>query len=474
VKRIAYCVLRILFLYAIRNIAKHPFGTEYAIRLMTPQLRRLALAFAAAFALVALTTGYWAFVAQDSLTARLDNPRRVLAERRVKRGTIYDRNGAPLAYSVGEPGEFTRYYPYPDLAPVLGYISAFYGSAGVEAAADAVLHGDAGRDELSLWWGDLLGAPPPGRDMRLSIDLRLQMAADEALGDHTGAVALVDPATGEILALASHPTYDPNHLEAEWEALVSDPRAPLLNRATFALYQPGGALQPIILAAALQAGLTQLDAPYPSAAVPIIVGDLRLGCLAAPGSRALTLAEAFQHGCPRPFADLGQRLGARALDQLFKDFRFYEAPAIVIPTTAAPHLETTSQVPLAAVGQGALNLTPLHLALAAAAIARGGELPAPRLVIAEQQPDGDWQPFASLSHPIAALAPEYADQVKALIAEGHQALALTGQEGQSLAWYSGFAPLDEARYAIAVLLEDGSPQEAAKIGREVLTSGGER
>ena len=437
---------------------------------MTPQLHRLALAFAAAFALVALTTGYWALVAQDSLITRLDNPRRVLTERRVKRGTIYDRNGAPLAYSVGEPGEFTRYYPYPDLAPVLGYVSALYGSAGIEAAADAVLHGDAGRDELSLWWDDLLGAPPPGRDVRLSIDLRLQTAADDALGDHTGAVALVDPVTGEILALASHPTYDPNHLEAGWEALVNDPRAPLLNRATFALYQPGGALQPVILAAALRAGLADLQAPYPAATAQANVGELTLGCRSDAGSRAVTLAEAFQFGCPRPFADLGQRLGARALDQLFKDFRFYEAPAIVIPTTAAPHLELTSQVPLAAVGQGALNITPLHLALAAAAIARGGELPAPQLVIAEQKPDGGWQPFAPLSHPIAALAPEYADQVKALMAEGHPALALTGQEGQSLAWYNGFAPLDDSRYAIAVLLEDGSAEEAARIGREVLRS----
>jgi peptidoglycan glycosyltransferase len=435
---------------------------------MDRQLHRLGLAFAAAFFLIALMSGYWAFVRRAELLERADNPRRVLAERRSRRGTIYDRNGAALAESVGAPGDFERRYPHPDLAPVIGYVSAFYGSAGIEAAADPVLHGDAGRDATNLWWDDLLGAQPPGRAVRLSIDLRLQTADDDALGDRAGAVVLLDAATGEILALASHPTYDPNSLDQQWQALVNDPHAPLLNRAAFALYQPGGALQPMILAAALRAGLVNMNTPYP-AAVEVNVGDLKLGCCVQPGSDQITLAEAFNDGCPAPFANLGGQLGPRALDQLFSDFRLFEAPDISIPTTASSHPNLNAEASaIAAIGQGSLTITPLHLALITAAIAHHGEMPAPQLLIALQNPRGLWESVAPTSHPIAALTPEAADQVKALMADGHKAVALTGAEGKTLAWFSGFAPFDDSRYVVTVLLEDGDVEGAAQIGRELL------
>jgi peptidoglycan glycosyltransferase len=437
---------------------------------MTHQLHRLSLVFAAGFFLVALASGYWGFLRRDDLVSRADNPRRALNERRVPRGAIYDRHGAALAESVGTPGHYERRYPYPALAPVIGYVSPFYGAAGIEAAADPVLHGDAGQDAATLWLNNLMGTQPPGRDVRLSIDLRLQAAADSALGERAGAAVLLDAATGEILALASHPTYAPNRLDADWQTLVDDPRAPLLNRATFALYQPGGALQPIILAAALRAGLAELDAPFPSAAAPVGVGHLILGCRTQPSAEAVTLTEAFQLGCPWPFAELGGQLGAHALDQLFSDFRLYEAPPIAIPAVASARSNLSAEGPIAALGQGSLNLTPLHLALVAAAIARDGEMPAPHLLIAEESADGEWQTIASPSHPIAAIPPEVAQRVKALMADGHTAVALTGAEGKRLAWFSGFAPFDDSRYAVAVLLEDGEAERAAQIGRELLAT----
>ena len=438
--------------------------------MMERQLHRLTLAFAAAFFLIALASGYWGVARRDTLLARPDNPRRVLAERRAQRGTVYDRNGAALAESDGQPGDFERRYAYPELAPVLGYISLFYGSAGIEAAEDAVLHGDAGRAQFDVWWENLIGAQSPGRDVRLSIDLRLQTAADIALGDRAGAAVLLDAKTGEILALASHPTYDPNYLDEQWETLVNDPRAPLLNRATLALYQPGGALQPVILAAALRAGLADLNAPFPSAAAEVGVGDLKLGCRIKPATDQTTLVEAFKYGCPWPFADLGGRLGARALDQLFSDFRLIEAPSISIPTTASTRPDLTSEAPIAAIGQGGLTITPLHLALVTAAIARHGEMPAPQLLVAVQNPLGEWQPVEPSSHPMAAITPEAADQVKTLMADGHKAVALTGAEGKTLAWFSGFAPSDDSRYAVAVLLEDGDVEGASRIGRTLLKS----
>jgi peptidoglycan glycosyltransferase len=435
------------------------------------QLRRIALAFALTFALMASTAGFWSIAQSGPLLARADNPRRLLAERRAGRGAIVDRQGALLAESVGTPGDFSRHYPYPQLAPVLGYVSPFYGTAGVEAAADATLHGDeASAAGVWDWQTAVLGAPPVGRDVRLSIDLRLQAAADQALGAQVGALVLLDAATGEILALASHPTYDPNTLEADWGTLVKDSRSPLLNRATLGLYQPGGALEPIVLAAAFRAGLVQPDTPFASATADIELNGLKLGCQTPTTAGTLTLAEAFQAGCPGPLADLGDRLGPSALDQVFADFQLYGAPDIGISTAAAAHVPITAEVRSAAVGQNVLTITPLQMALVTAAIARGGELPSPQLIVARQDTAGVWQPQPPGRATISAMSPEYADEVKALMPAGRSAIALTGSPGRRLAWFSGFAPLADTRYTVAVLLEGGEPADAARMGQALLAA----
>ncbi len=436
---------------------------------MSHQLRRLALAFAAAFLLVAAAAGYWVVFQPDTLLRRPDNPRRLLSERRIPRGSIYDRQGALLAESAGAPGALTRHYPYPDLAPVLGYVSPFYGTAGVEAAADEVLHGEAGQDALTLYWQTgILNAPPPGRGVSLTIDLQLQTAADQALGSRVGAVVLLDAASGEILALASHPTYNPNTLDTDWETLVNDPRAPLLNRATLNLYQPGGALQPMVLAAALRAGQAALTDTVPAGGAAVTVNALPLACLYPLTAKTITLAQAFQAGCPAPFMELGKRLEAHTLDQLFADFRLFEAPQIGIPTTAAARPTPPGEAGLTAIGQSRLTITPLHLALVTAALARRGQMPVPHLLAAEQDAAGAWQPVASNDHPIAAIAPEFADQVRALMPQGFPAVALTNAQGQKLAWFAGFAPFAEPRYAVAVLLEEGDVTAATQIGQSLL------
>lgn len=436
---------------------------------MTNHLNRLALAFGAAFLAIALATGYWSVIRGEALFARADNPRRVLVERRVARGTIYDRSGAVLADVTGEPGALTRVYPYPQLAPVLGYVSPLFGSAGVEAALDPVLHGDAGLDPATVYWRTtVLGAPPPGRAVKLSIDLPLQRAIDAALGDHVGAVVLLDARTGEILAMASHPTYDANQLEANWQSLVGDTNSPLLNRATLALYQPGGVLWPVVLAGTVQVGLTDLSQSYLVAQQAITVDGQTVLCRAAPPAQVLTMADALSLGCPGPIASLGQRLGAPALAALFEQFQLYNAPALEIPTTATPAGQAVADPAIYAIGQGALNLTPLRAALVMAAIARHGRMPAAHLVLATQDPSGQWQTPAPPAGAVQVASPLAADAVKALMPDGLRATALTSTAGKTLAWYLGFAPAADPNYVVAVLLEDGDLAAANSIGTAAL------
>jgi peptidoglycan glycosyltransferase len=443
---------------------------------MSQQLRHLALAFVIAFGFMALAAGYWAVVEQTALLDRVDNPRRLLMERRFPRGTILDRNGNVLAETRGTPNALTRVYPYPALAPVLGYVSPFYGLTGVEATLDEVLHGDAGRDALGEAWDAIVGSRPGGRAVQLTLDLALQEAADRALAaghegrEHTGAVVILNPVTGELLALASHPTFDPNTLEDNWDALIADERAPLLNRATSALYQPGGAMQPFVLAESLQTLVAELDNVFLLAGAPYRSGELSLGCRSDPRATALLLEEAVRFGCPQPFAALGERLGARRLEQLITDLRFTTAPQIGVPTLAAAAPDFATEMAALGAGQGSLTLTPLHIALATAALANRGQVPAPQLIRATQNAAGDWQPFTSNGYAVAAFAPDVAARVKEFMRNGHGAIAIAGKNDQRLAWFMGFAPYDSPNVVVTVLLEEGDLTAAQAIGEALLAA----
>jgi len=188
----------------------------------------------------ALVNGWWSYQRGPDLLTRTDNPRRAIADRSVPRGALLDRHNTPLVETTGQNGDFARTTLAPNLGPVLGYNHPVYGQAGLEASLDPTLRGIQGQDALTIWWHHLLyGQPPPGLDVRLTLDIELQKTADDLLADHTGALVLMNAETGEIMVMASHPTYDPNLLDDIWGRLIQDARAPLLNRAIQGRYPTG-------------------------------------------------------------------------------------------------------------------------------------------------------------------------------------------------------------------------------------------
>ncbi len=209
---------------------------------------------------LAAVTGWWALGRGPALLARTDNARRALADRYVRRGALLDRREQPINLTQGAPGEYVRVYAYPDLSSVVGYIHPNYGQTGLEASMDNYLRGLQG-NPASLIWADHLfyGQPPPGLDIRLSLDLRLQAHADFLLGPRRGAIVLMNADTGEILVMASHPTFDANRLDELEAALLADPSSPLLNRAVQSAYPVGQALEPFLLAAGLSDSPSQSD-----------------------------------------------------------------------------------------------------------------------------------------------------------------------------------------------------------------------
>jgi cell division protein FtsW (lipid II flippase)/cell division protein FtsI/penicillin-binding protein 2 len=441
-------------------------GSRYS-SVMTEPIRYTSLSLLIAFGVLAVASGYWALVQYQTLRNRDDNPRLVVAEQRVRRGPILDRQGTVLARSqASESGIQERIYREPTL-PAVGYYSLKHGVGGIEASFDATLRGLDGLSEGQRFLNELLHRQPDGKGVKVAVDANLQSKVDTIMaldgegaeteaGDHRGAVVLMDVASGEILALASQPTFDANKLDADWEALESDPNAPLLNRVTQGLYQPGGVLQPIVLAQALESDAVILDAQLNGLDEPLTVDGQSLPCAHVP--QGSTLADGFAAACPSPLADLGAILGASSLESAFDQWGFDDPPLLEIPTEAGEI--SVSDPRLAAVGQEELTLTPLHVVLAAAAIGNKGVMPAARFVLEAQAVDGQWHPTEPLGEPVQIIHPDVAQQLLNLLRPlgdgrvlGHSSLALAGADQPSHAWFFGLAPAQDPRYAVAVLQE---------------------
>ncbi len=253
---------------------------------------------------LAIMNAWWAVWRGPAVLERTDNARRSIADRYVKRGSIVDSHEVPINITTGNSGEYLRTYLYPELAPVTGYTNPVYGQSGLESSLDQYLRGLQGNPASSIWWDHLVyGQPPPGLNVRLSLDLEIQQQADELLGTHDGAIVLLNASSGEILAMASHPTFDPNNLDAQATSLLQDPKSPLLNRAAQGVYPPGNALEPFFQAA----GYTTL--PSQSVAYNIYTD---LGFYSAPELR-LPVAIASKPGAALRLSPLQMVLAAATL-----------------------------------------------------------------------------------------------------------------------------------------------------------------
>jgi peptidoglycan glycosyltransferase len=444
-------------------------------------LGRTAAVLLLALALLAAVCGYWTVARADWLVAREDNPRRVSYEQRIVRGRIVDRDGQVLAdVEVGPDGVVTRTYPVPQAAPVVGYANLRYGTGGIEAAFDEALRGEAGRSGWEAAWSDLLHRPPRGGDVRLTLDADLQRLAQEALDGELGAAVLLDIETGQVLAMASAPTFDPARLEERWEALREDPGAPLLNRATQGLYQPGTALQSVIVAAALSRDLIEdLQASVGTDITNTIpVDGASVGCSVVP-EEPYTLASAYAAACPAPIASLGQQLGNDALAEAVQRWRLTVPPSLPIPTEAADWGgEAISSVRAEAIGQGTLTVSPLEMALVAATLANEGRMPALQLTLGKAAASGDATPViapAESRELLAAWRRCGEDRATGGEAKGHWGSALAG-EGEPHAWFLGIAPsTGEPAYATAVLIERAAdPERALEVGVALLQAAAQR
>ena len=356
-----------------------------------PRLRYVGFSILGGFAALSVVLGYWQ-VARSDLTTEpaVAGERHRVEENRIQRGDILDRHGRPLAVTaIGPDGEPRRVYLDEGGVHTLGYVSALGGASGIEAAAaDELL----GRDSPTLRdiWDDLLHQSRAGDPVQLTIDLDIQRAAEAALEGSIGAVVALDPRTGEVLAMASTPTFDANFTTEEWDQLRTAEGSPLLNRATQGLYTPGSAFKTVTLAAALEAGLITPDTPVECPAEVFIDGVRITSFNEPPGRTTRTVADAYAYSCNTYFAQLGIEVGEDRLRDTATALGLTEAVPFILPTsqgrlsTAPGFLGTQAGLAASAFGQGELQISPLHLALLAGVAANDGVVQRPHLMLSEE------------------------------------------------------------------------------------------
>ena len=220
---------------------------------MKNNILKLSYLLLGLFMVLLLYLSYLQLIKGPVLAANPYNRRLYELEAQVRRGTIFDINGVALAkteYGKGRAGVFIGRAA---AAHLVGYISERYGRAGLESAYDSYLLGMEGNDRTRNLINRFLGREQAGGDVFLTIDAGLQELALDLLGGRRGAVVMLDPGTGAIMAMVSSPGYDPNRLDEIWSGLVQDSSSPLLNRAAQGAYPPGSIFKVVTAAGALAA-----------------------------------------------------------------------------------------------------------------------------------------------------------------------------------------------------------------------------
>jgi cell division protein FtsW (lipid II flippase) len=425
---------------------------------------------------LAMMAGWWTVVRGPALLTRTDNPRRTINDLYVRRGSILDRKDRPINQTQGVAGEYTRQSLYPDLSPIIGYTDPTYGQAGLEASLDGYLRGVQGNPLLSIWWSSLIyGQPPPGLDIRTSLDLDLQATADRLLQDHTGALVLLNADTGEILAMSSHPTFNANRLAELGENYLRSSSSPLLNRATQGLYPLGAALGGPLMAQTTSKG----NLPeFPIQTWYSVEGDI-IDCAELTSFNGASSPEnwaaAIGLGCPRPVAALGDQLGSHSVIDFYSNLGLYSTPRTNL-TASSSTASTTGSAADLALGAGQ-RASPLQISLAAAVLSANGVRPAPKLATAVNEPERGWVILNAQETSRQVLPEAIANATAdALVVPGRpywQTLAIGPEGNQKVTWYLGGTLPDwnGTPLALAVLLEENNSTLAEEIGQKMLSAG---
>lgn len=432
-----------------------------------------------------------------------------------------------------------RFYPFGNLAAhVLGYMQEvsseemkenlykgksmgdLVGRTGVEKQYESSLVGKDGQlseviDNMGRSRGELERVDPkPGQDIELTLDFELQQKASTLLEGREGAIVILDPWNGEILALASYPTYDPNKFVTrftpeEWMELVSRPDHPLENRAIRGLYAPGSIFKVTMALGALSAGVISADTVFFCGGTTLIYGR-PFSCWFAGGHGGLSLGDGLRHSCNIYFYNIGRRMGIERIAEYAEALGFGKKTGIdlpgekegLVPSPAwSQKVRKTEWYPgetiSVSIGQGPLLVTPVQIAVHTGLVAGRGKMPMPHLIrrlalsqgrekilssdlssgqnikssAYEQVIRGMWRSVNDGGTGRAARIEEFdvcgkTGSTQTISRERAEKLKA---EIKTHSWFTGFAPRDNPRVVVTILVEYGGMggATAAPLAREL-------
>lgn len=373
------------------------------------------------------------------------------------------------------------------------YVPEMEGDSGIEKMMNSTLAGMPGGKlicvDASGFKHDETSERPPasGNDVALTIDFRIQRLLDAVLEGERGAAVVMDPRNGEVLGMASGPGFDPNEFSTgigrdEWRALITDTNKPMINRATTGLYPPGSTFKPIVALAALEAGAASENTTFSCSGI-FRMGDARIHCWQKPpGHGWLNLRKSIEQSCNCYFCQLGLLCGPERIQQMAKSVGLGRVTGIELAPEAAGLVPTEKWKRRArgegwrqgdtcnmSIGQGALLVTPLQMAVVVSAIANGGSIYRPRIVMRPREKPELVNKTRWSDRTLKTVRGGMFDVVQAEEGTGKRArvqgVSLAAKTGtaefgpaddrKKHTWMIAYGPFENPRYAAAVVIEEG-------------------
>jgi peptidoglycan glycosyltransferase len=487
---------------------------------MNRQINRVAVAALVLLAALIVATTYWQSWAAAGLEDRQDNAIQRVAQFEIKRGNIFAADGRTyLARRVlrkvkGKKLYFRRYPQGPRTAHVVGYSTAVRERAGLERSMNDYLTASNANlnTVLDTTLDKLRGSTITGNDLILTLRPGVQKLAYEQLAGRCGSVVALEPKTGRVLTMANSPSFDPNLMDKQGgyakilkiQAPCSSP-SPLVNRATFGHYIPGSIFKVVTASAALDTGKFEPESSFVDPGYCVEYGRKVTNYSDQSGPAVygrVNLIQALVNSINSVFCNIGKQMGPKPIVDYMKRYGFYSVPPLETPVNErrASGLfdkgklfepEHAGQVDPGrlAFGQERLQVTPLQMAMVAGGVANDGVVMEPYVVQRIRAPGGETIRNTKAHELGRGVSRETAEQLTAMMTQavqsgtgtaaqlpgiavaGKTGTAETGVAGRNTVWFICFAPADDPKVAVAVVLEAQSGTGgvlAAPIAKAVL------
>ncbi|WP_049691081.1 peptidoglycan D,D-transpeptidase FtsI family protein [Anaerococcus jeddahensis] len=456
---------------------------------MNKRLIYVMMLFIVMFLLIVLYLVYFQLFRAQTLAENNHNKRNWANENEIKRGNIYDRNGKVLVYNdKDENGNRIRVYNNGIInSAFTGYNSVKYGKSGLEKTYNNELLNIS--DQPTSKIRDMVEKTGVGNNLNLTIDQTIQEIAYNSLGDHIGSIVVMDPRNGEVLAMVSKPSYDPNTLDQDWNTLIQNNDAPLLNRSSQGAYRPASTMKIVSSDVILRSGINTNFNDTGTVKIQNYeiknYGDYSYG--------NVNLRTALINSLNTYFAAKVNEIGKKPYKEVAEKYMFNKNYKFDLEKLNAKiPFDELNQVDMAMTGfgYGKTRVTPLHMAMIASTIANDGKMMQPKLVKNVVNKDGKVVKESKsevlsdvTSSDIANTIRDYMVDVvnygtanKAYL----QSIQIAGKSGTVDkkgggvdVWFVGFAPAYDPKLAFAIVIEDSDEvagEITVPIGGEMINS----